>query len=284
MPAAHVIRWSVRIPQFSHFLAAVLDGLLLRSTFLSLWAPFCSSGFYTNCVFCLVCSASLHTTSFCHFYALNQQFEFASSKVFSTFPPYMLLFSGRSLGGWVGNCGPVKPFGYANKPDLSLFFYTLCHNQHKHFSSLPVLGLPDPAIKGLCKLFCLTLHRYQWVHIFTFSHRIPRPSQRTAPAKCLCVVCVSLRDAASRRELLSVIALLADSQPDILVAGLLYCLLNSGIVCKNGEPRLGLGIFSCCFNSSMCIDGSCPPKWNMRIYAPFCSLCTLLRCHTYLQL
>ncbi|XP_076020781.1 stalled ribosome sensor GCN1 [Genypterus blacodes] len=64
--------------------------------------------------------------------------------------------------------------------------------------------LPDPAVKGLCKLFCLTLHRYQ--------------------------------DAASRSELLSLIALLADSQPDVLVAGLLYCLLNSGIVCKNGEP------------------------------------------------
>uniref|UniRef100_A0A7N8WUD6 GCN1 activator of EIF2AK4 n=1 Tax=Mastacembelus armatus TaxID=205130 RepID=A0A7N8WUD6_9TELE len=46
--------------------------------------------------------------------------------------------------------------------------------------------IPEPAIKGLCKLFCLTPHRYQ--------------------------------DAASRRELLSVIAQLADTQPDILTA------------------------------------------------------------------
>lgn len=26
-----------------------------------------------------------------------------------------------------------------------------------------VLALPEPAIKGLCKLFCLTPHRYRWV-------------------------------------------------------------------------------------------------------------------------
>ncbi|KAE8291635.1 eIF-2-alpha kinase activator GCN1 [Larimichthys crocea] len=64
--------------------------------------------------------------------------------------------------------------------------------------------LPEPAIKGLCKLFCLTPQRY--------------------------------RDAASRRELLSVIAQLADSQPDILVTSLLHCLLNSGVITKSGEP------------------------------------------------
>ncbi|RVE68878.1 hypothetical protein OJAV_G00096420 [Oryzias javanicus] len=64
--------------------------------------------------------------------------------------------------------------------------------------------LPEPAVKGLCKLFCLTPHRY--------------------------------RDAASRRELLSVIGQMADSQPDILVPGLLNCLLNSGVFNKNGEP------------------------------------------------
>ncbi|XP_071778358.1 stalled ribosome sensor GCN1 [Centroberyx gerrardi] len=69
--------------------------------------------------------------------------------------------------------------------------------------------LPEPAIKGLCKLFCLTPHRY--------------------------------RDAASRRELLSVIALLAESQPDILAATLLHCLLNSGIISKNGEPSKSTG-------------------------------------------
>ncbi|KAF1388856.1 hypothetical protein PFLUV_G00067070 [Perca fluviatilis] len=69
--------------------------------------------------------------------------------------------------------------------------------------------LPEPAIKGLCKLFCLTPNRY--------------------------------RDAASRREVLSVIAQLADSQPDILVTGLLHCLLNSGVVSKNGEPSKSTG-------------------------------------------
>ncbi len=53
---------------------------------------------------------------------------------------------------------------------------------------------------------------------------------------CVCV-CVCLRDAASRRELLSVIAQLAESQPDILVTSLLHSLLNSGVISKNGEPR-----------------------------------------------
>ncbi|XP_040898957.1 eIF-2-alpha kinase activator GCN1 [Toxotes jaculatrix] len=69
--------------------------------------------------------------------------------------------------------------------------------------------LPEPAIKGLCKLFCLTPHRY--------------------------------RDAASRRELLSVIAQLADTQPVILVTSLLHCLLNSGVISKNGEPSKSTG-------------------------------------------
>ncbi|XP_069022317.1 stalled ribosome sensor GCN1 [Embiotoca jacksoni] len=64
--------------------------------------------------------------------------------------------------------------------------------------------LPEPAIKGLCKLFCLTPHRY--------------------------------RDAASRRELLSVIGQLAEKQPDILVTSLLHGLLNSGVVSRNGDP------------------------------------------------
>ncbi|XP_035021502.1 eIF-2-alpha kinase activator GCN1 [Hippoglossus stenolepis] len=69
--------------------------------------------------------------------------------------------------------------------------------------------LPEPAIKGLCKLFCLTPHRY--------------------------------RDAASRRELLSIIGQLADSQPDILVTSLLHCLLNSGVISKGGEPSKSSG-------------------------------------------
>uniref|UniRef100_A0A8D3C7P7 GCN1 activator of EIF2AK4 n=1 Tax=Scophthalmus maximus TaxID=52904 RepID=A0A8D3C7P7_SCOMX len=48
-------------------------------------------------------------------------------------------------------------------------------------------------------------------------------------------------DAASRRELLSVIAQLAESQPDILVTSLLHYLLNSGVISKSGEPSKGTG-------------------------------------------
>uniref|UniRef100_A0A4W5R6Q8 GCN1 activator of EIF2AK4 n=1 Tax=Hucho hucho TaxID=62062 RepID=A0A4W5R6Q8_9TELE len=69
--------------------------------------------------------------------------------------------------------------------------------------------LPETAIKGLCKLFCLTPHRY--------------------------------RDAASRRALLSVIGLLAESQPEILATSLLHCLLNSGVISKNGAPSKSTG-------------------------------------------
>ncbi|KAJ8414754.1 hypothetical protein AAFF_G00022770 [Aldrovandia affinis] len=69
--------------------------------------------------------------------------------------------------------------------------------------------LPEPAIKGLCKLFCLTLHRY--------------------------------RDAASRRAMLSVIALLAGSQPVVTATSLLHCLLNCGIISKSGVPSKSTG-------------------------------------------
>lgn len=48
---------------------------------------------------------------------------------------------------------------------------------------------------------------------------------------------LTYRDAASRRELLSIIAMLADSQPGPLVANLLPCLLNSGVISKIGDPR-----------------------------------------------
>lgn len=68
----------------------------------------------------------------------------------------------------------------------------------------------------------------------------------TLSVQALCLhgcVCVPLRDAASRRELLSVIAQLADSQPDILVTSLLHCLLNSGVISKNGEPRYCFELF-----------------------------------------
>lgn len=69
--------------------------------------------------------------------------------------------------------------------------------------------LPEPAIKGLCKLFCLTPHRY--------------------------------RDAASRRAILSAIGLLADTQPDILATSLLHGLLNSGVINKCGVPSKSTG-------------------------------------------
>uniref|UniRef100_A0A671S5N2 EIF-2-alpha kinase activator GCN1-like n=1 Tax=Sinocyclocheilus anshuiensis TaxID=1608454 RepID=A0A671S5N2_9TELE len=58
--------------------------------------------------------------------------------------------------------------------------------------------LPEPAIKGLCKLFYLTLHRY--------------------------------RDAASRRALLSVIEVLVQSQPDAIATNLPPGLLSCGVV------------------------------------------------------
>uniref|UniRef100_A0AAR2J959 TOG domain-containing protein n=1 Tax=Pygocentrus nattereri TaxID=42514 RepID=A0AAR2J959_PYGNA len=65
-------------------------------------------------------------------------------------------------------------------------------------------SLPEPAIKGLCKLFCLTLHRY--------------------------------RDAASRRAVLSVIDLLAQSQPDAVAANLPPGLLTCGVVSRGVMP------------------------------------------------
>ncbi|XP_030646777.1 eIF-2-alpha kinase activator GCN1 [Chanos chanos] len=64
--------------------------------------------------------------------------------------------------------------------------------------------LPEPAIKGLCKLFCLTLHRY--------------------------------RDAASRRVMFSIIDLLAQAQPDTIATNLSNCLLSSGVISKSGMP------------------------------------------------
>ncbi|XP_072770375.1 stalled ribosome sensor GCN1-like [Nerophis lumbriciformis] len=102
--------------------------------------------------------------------------------------------------------------------------------------------LPDPAIKGLCKLFCLTPHRY--------------------------------RDAASRRELLSAIAQLAERQPDILVMSLLHCLQTGGLVNKNGEPGKSTGSASFIGLSWTCLlvptvfsspekrDG---PTWNKMV-------------------
>lgn len=64
--------------------------------------------------------------------------------------------------------------------------------------------LPDGAVKGLCKLFCLTLHRY--------------------------------RDATSRRALQAVIEQLAESHPETTTKHLVQCLQSTGITCKNGHP------------------------------------------------
>ncbi|XP_067861626.1 stalled ribosome sensor GCN1 [Heptranchias perlo] len=64
--------------------------------------------------------------------------------------------------------------------------------------------LPDAAVKGLCKLFCLTLHRY--------------------------------RDAASQRALQAVIQQLVESHPEVTTKHLVQCLQSTGITCKNGNP------------------------------------------------
>ncbi|GAA6105875.1 eIF-2-alpha kinase activator GCN1 isoform X1 [Tachysurus ichikawai] len=74
-------------------------------------------------------------------------------------------------------------------------------------------SLPEPAIKGLCKLFCLTLHRY--------------------------------RDAASRRDVLSVIELLAQTQPHAIGAHLPINLLTCGIVSKGIMPGRSTASASC---------------------------------------
>uniref|UniRef100_A0AAR2KIY6 TOG domain-containing protein n=1 Tax=Pygocentrus nattereri TaxID=42514 RepID=A0AAR2KIY6_PYGNA len=75
-------------------------------------------------------------------------------------------------------------------------------------------SLPEPAIKGLCKLFCLTLHRY--------------------------------RDAASRRAVLSVIDLLAQSQPDAVAANLPPGLLTCGVVSRGVMPGKSTASGACC--------------------------------------
>ncbi|XP_058888787.1 stalled ribosome sensor GCN1-like isoform X1 [Acipenser ruthenus] len=67
--------------------------------------------------------------------------------------------------------------------------------------------LPEPAVKGLCKLFCLTLHRY--------------------------------RDSASRRALHSALQQLAESQPEATAKNLVQCLQTAGIICNNGNPSKG---------------------------------------------
>uniref|UniRef100_A0A672PVJ7 GCN1 activator of EIF2AK4 n=1 Tax=Sinocyclocheilus grahami TaxID=75366 RepID=A0A672PVJ7_SINGR len=74
--------------------------------------------------------------------------------------------------------------------------------------------LPEPAIKGLCKLFYLTLHRY--------------------------------RDAASRRALLSVIEVLVQSQPDAIATNLPPGLLSCGVVSRGVMPGKSTASGACC--------------------------------------
>ncbi|KAK2523012.1 Gcn1 [Columba guinea] len=69
--------------------------------------------------------------------------------------------------------------------------------------------LPEAAVKGLCKLFCLTLHRY--------------------------------RDAASRRALQLALQQLAESQPEATAKNLLQSLQSSGIGGKAGAPSKSSG-------------------------------------------
>uniref|UniRef100_A0A8C1M894 GCN1 activator of EIF2AK4 n=1 Tax=Cyprinus carpio TaxID=7962 RepID=A0A8C1M894_CYPCA len=74
--------------------------------------------------------------------------------------------------------------------------------------------LPEPVIKGLCKLFYLTLHRY--------------------------------RDAASRRALLSVIEVLVQSQPDAIATNLPPGLLSCGVVSRGVMPGKTTASGACC--------------------------------------
>ncbi|XP_030316225.1 eIF-2-alpha kinase activator GCN1 isoform X2 [Calypte anna] len=69
--------------------------------------------------------------------------------------------------------------------------------------------LPEGAVKGLCKLFCLTLHRY--------------------------------RDAASRRALHLALQQLAESHPEATAKNLLQSLQSSGISSKAGLPSKSSG-------------------------------------------
>nr|XP_014345196.1 PREDICTED: translational activator GCN1 [Latimeria chalumnae] len=73
--------------------------------------------------------------------------------------------------------------------------------------------LPEAAVKGLCKLFCLTLHRY--------------------------------RDAASRRAVDSAIQQLAGSYPQAMTKNLMQCLYSAGIFSKNGVPSKSSSAAAC---------------------------------------
>uniref|UniRef100_A0A673GGQ1 TOG domain-containing protein n=1 Tax=Sinocyclocheilus rhinocerous TaxID=307959 RepID=A0A673GGQ1_9TELE len=94
--------------------------------------------------------------------------------------------------------------------------------------------LPEPAIKGLCKLFYLTLHRY--------------------------------RDAASRRALLSVIEVLVQSQPDAIATNLPPGLLSCGVVSR-GNP----GLVDQYMSTLLSLDQSCVSVPLLGLCVDFCT-------------
>uniref|UniRef100_A0A9J7ZEE9 GCN1 activator of EIF2AK4 n=1 Tax=Cyprinus carpio carpio TaxID=630221 RepID=A0A9J7ZEE9_CYPCA len=90
--------------------------------------------------------------------------------------------------------------------------------------------LPEPVIKGLCKLFYLTLHRY--------------------------------RDAASRRALLSVIEVLVQSQPDAIATNLPPGLLSCGVVSR-GSPLLFKTLNKNIINVLKSLHAVCPITYSL---------------------
>ncbi|TTP43320.1 eIF-2-alpha kinase activator GCN1 [Bagarius yarrelli] len=108
-----------------------------------------------------------------------------------------------------------------------------------HGCFIKLFNLPEPAIKGLCKLFCLTLHRY--------------------------------RDAASRHAVLSVIDQLVRSQPDAIATHLPSALLTCGVISKGIMPGRSTASASCCALPWICLivrvvfsipEKQMAPYWN----------------------
>lgn len=78
-------------------------------------------------------------------------------------------------------------------------------------------------------------------------------------------MCLFFRDAASRREPLSVIGQLAETQPEILVTSLLHCLLNCGLISKSGVPRYTSQLYILFLKDSL--------KGFQQYYCKMCSHC-----------
>lgn len=95
---------------------------------------------------------------------------------------------------------------------------------------------------------------------------------------------LAFRDAASRRELLAVIALLADNQPGPLVANLLPCLLNSGVISKTGDPRYcrrltsRVVVVELTFHTEQCVTLTCCVV-SRSVAVRALALLPLLACH-----